>query len=154
MPEPVGVSPHSAPGQSYVDIRDAATDVSAVRVAVGLVGEQVPHQPRRVLHRLTQEAARLLGEGLSGDQVAAGLRLWTTKRVGPGLLPELVGEAMRAPSITAAGTGSGGVRTASTTDARVSAALALAERYEREDNPPPPEWEPRPRRALIAAGVA
>ena len=135
-----------------MDIRDAAVDVSAVRVAVGLVGEHVPHQPRKVLHRLTQEAARLLGEGLSGDQVAAGLRLWTTKRVGPGLLPELVGEAMRAPSITAAGTGSGGVRTASTTDARVSAALALAERYEREDNPPPPE--PRPVRALVAAGAA
>ncbi len=140
MPEPVDVPQQPNPQQSIVDGHDAAVDVSAVRVAVGLVGEHVPHQPRKVLHRLTQEAARLLGEGLSGDQVAAVLRLWTTKRVGPGLLPELVGEAMRAPSITAAaaGAGPGGVRTASTSDARVSAALALAERYEREDNPPPP----------------
>lgn len=154
MPEPAAVPDRFSSQQTIVDSRDAAVDVSAVRVAVGLVGEHVPHQPRRVLHRLTQEAARLLGEGLSGDQVAAGLRLWTTKRVGPGLLPELVGEAMRAPSIAAAGSGPGGVRTASTTDARVSAALALAERYDREDNPPPPEREPRPVRALAAAGVA
>lgn len=150
--EPVDVPQQSNPQQSTMDERGAAVDVSAVRVAVGLVCEHVPHQPRKVLHRLTQEAARLLGEGLSGDQVAAGLRLWTTKRVGPGLLPELVGEAMRAPSITAAGTAPGGVRTASTTDARVSAALALAERYEREDNPPPPDSPPV--RALLSAGAA
>lgn len=151
-PDPVDVPQQPTPGKSTVDALRSAVDVPAVRVAVGLVGEHVPHQPRKVLHRLTQEAARLLGEGLTGDQVAAGLRLWTTKRVGPGLLPELVGEAMRAPTITAANSGQGGVRTASTTDARVSAALALAERYEREDNPPQPE--PRPVRALVAAGVA
>jgi hypothetical protein len=145
QPPPIGT-----PEQSIADSRDVAVDVSVVRIAVGLVGEHVPRQPRKVLHRLTQEAARLLGEGLPGDQVAAGLRLWTSKRVGPGLLPELVGEAMRAPTITAAGAAPSGVRTASTTDARVSAALALAERYEREDNPPGRE----PRRVLAAAGVA
>jgi hypothetical protein len=106
-----------------------AVGPDVARLAVVLVSEHVPVQPRKVADRLVAEAGQLLAEGIGGEQVAAGLRLWATKSVGAGLLAELVGEAMRAPLIGAAGA----ARSRSTTDARVAAALALASEYEAEE---------------------
>lgn len=102
-------------------------------VAADLVAEHVPTQPRKVADRLVTEAARLLAEGIPGKQVAAGLRLWSRKRVGAGLLAELVGEAMRGPVIHRANaTGA-----LSTTDERVLAGLRLAAQLDAEDGRQP-----------------
>ncbi|MGI8310697.1 hypothetical protein [Saccharopolyspora hattusasensis] len=119
------------------------------RVALGLVAEHVPPQPRKVADRLAGEAARLLAEGIPGEQVAAGLRLWSGKRVGPGLLAELVGEAMRTPAIQQATASRGGL---ATTDARVLAGLRLAEQLDVEDGRQPSSIA-APLRELLA-GVA
>ncbi|MCK2237726.1 MULTISPECIES: hypothetical protein [unclassified Crossiella] len=99
-----------------------------MQAAVSLVAELVPTQPSAVTSRLVDESARLLAEGLGVDQVGHGLRLWATKAVGAGLLPEIVGEAMRAPT--------GNPSKTSTTDSRVNAALKLAERFAAEESAP------------------
>ncbi|RLK54847.1 hypothetical protein [Actinokineospora cianjurensis] len=90
-------------------------------LAARLVAEHIPAQPRRVSDRLTAEAAALLAEGIAPDRVGAGLRRWSQRRVGAGLLPELVGEAMR----TAAPAGAAGNP--------LVAALELARRVAHED---------------------
>lgn len=88
-----------------------------------LVASTVPAQPRRVTDRLVSEAAALLAEGITSDRVGAGLRRWCRKRVGAGLLPELVAEAMREP----------GNPMPATTDDGFAAALALARKVAIED---------------------
>ncbi|WP_018686505.1 hypothetical protein [Actinokineospora enzanensis] len=94
----------------------------ARELAARLVADHVPAQPRRVTDRLTTEAAALLTEGITTDRVEAGLRRWAQRRVGAGLLPELVGEAMR----TAAPAGAAGTTP-------LAAALELARRVAHED---------------------
>jgi hypothetical protein len=93
-----------------------------------LVELHTPGQPKRVADRLAGEVARLLGEGIDPGHIASGLRLWSGKRLGTGLLPELVGEAMREPVIAQAS------RPRSRTDEAVGAALELARRCAIEDN--------------------
>jgi hypothetical protein len=73
----------------------ARTSARSREDASRLVVDHVPVQPRRVTDRLVTETAVLLAEGIAPDRVIAGLRLWARKRVGAGLLAELVGEAMR-----------------------------------------------------------
>lgn len=98
---------------------DARTRETAHR----LVAEHVPSQPRKVADRLMVEAAALLAEGITPDQVTAGLRRWSRKRVGAGLLPEMVGEAMRERAAPPP----------STADDAMAAALALARKVAEED---------------------
>ncbi|MCK2239379.1 MULTISPECIES: hypothetical protein [unclassified Crossiella] len=92
-----------------------------------LVTEHVPGQPQRVTGRLAAEVARLLAEGIPEQHIGNGLRLWAGKRLGTGLLPELVSEAMREPEISRASL------PRSRTDDAVAAGLALAARYAIED---------------------
>ena len=140
---------------------DAHTREEATR----LVEQEVPGQPRATAGKLAREVAKLLGEGVDPVYITAGLRSWAGKRLGTGLLPDLVAEAIRAPMIAAAGARS----SRSTTDDRVAAAFALAEQYaaEETDQAHRPEmpwgtgdsWHPDrggdPRRlAGLLAGVA
>ncbi|WP_211305363.1 hypothetical protein, partial [Crossiella equi] len=92
-----------------------------------LVAEHVPGQPQRVTGRLAAEVSRLLAEGIPSHHIGDGLRLWSGKRVGVGLLPELVSEAMREPQIMQASA------PRSRTDDAVAATLAMAARYAIED---------------------
>jgi hypothetical protein len=54
-----------------------------------------PAQPRRVLERLRGEVIGLLAEGLEPAIIAAGLRIWASKKLAVSMLPELVAEQMR-----------------------------------------------------------
>ena len=65
-------------------------------VAAHLVAEHVGAQPRRVAAALAGEVRGLLTEGVPAGQVSAGLRRWASKSLPARMLPELVGEAMRA----------------------------------------------------------
>jgi hypothetical protein len=120
--------------------------------AARLVAEHVPTQPRKVARRLVAEAAALLAEGVPADHVCAGLRQWSRRRVGAGLLPELVGEAMRTTTAPPP----------STADDALAAALALARKVAEEDQDDTElgrilRTEPDDRAALAAllgAGVA
>jgi hypothetical protein len=60
-----------------------------------LVRTHSPAQPARVLTRLTSEVIGLLADGVEPAHIAAGLRLWSSKRLAVSMLPELVGEYMR-----------------------------------------------------------
>lgn len=60
-----------------------------------LVRTHSPAQPARVLAKLSTEVVGLLGDGVDPAHIAAGLRLWSSKRLSVSLLPELVGEYMR-----------------------------------------------------------
>jgi hypothetical protein len=94
--------------------------------ATRLVAEHVPTLPRTVAVRLAGEVSRLLAEGIETEHVVTGLRTWAGKRLGVGLLPELVAEAMRAPvSAQAAGR--------SRSDDAVAAAMELVRRMAIED---------------------
>ncbi|MEU7525484.1 hypothetical protein AB0A74_07110 [Saccharothrix sp. NPDC042600] len=134
---PVQMTPGSPGGNAPAPARVPAHGPASVRVdaptreaAERLVAEHLPgRQPGRVTVRLVAEVAGLLGEGIAPDDVGAGLRLWAGKRLGVGLLPELVGEAMRAPTIEAARLAAHRSRG----DDRVGAAFALAARYAVED---------------------
>ncbi len=68
-----------------------------------LVRTHSPAQPARVLARLTGEVIGMLAEGAEPAHVAAGLRLWSAKRLAVSMLPELVGEYMRADLATDTG---------------------------------------------------
>ncbi|XVV06316.1 hypothetical protein ACQPW3_13370 [Actinosynnema sp. CA-248983] len=134
---PVQMTPGSpggnAPAPARVPVRASApvrVNAPTREAAERLVAEHLPgRQPGRVTVRLVAEVAGLLGEGIAPDDVGAGLRLWAGKRLGVGLLPELVGEAMRAPTIEAARL----TAQRSRSDDRVGAAFALAARYAVED---------------------
>lgn len=89
--------------------------------AAHLVDEHVPEQPGKVRVRLVTEVAGLLAEGVDHEHIGNRLHLWSGKRLGVGLLAELVGEAMRAPVIDAAR-----CSRISRTDERVTSAFALA----------------------------
>ncbi|PPK63498.1 hypothetical protein V5P93_000448 [Actinokineospora auranticolor] len=123
---PLGVGGGGKGETSRLTSRSASGRTRATRpdrqLAERLVAEHVPAQPRRVTARLNTEAAALLAEGIGPDRVGAGLRRWSQRRVGAGLLPELVGEAMR----TAAPPGAAGT-------APLLAALELARRVAHED---------------------
>ncbi|WP_052684975.1 hypothetical protein [Lentzea aerocolonigenes] len=97
--------------------------------AARLVAEVLPGQPAKVADKLVTEVAALLAEGIGAAAVVAGLRLWSGKRLGVGLLAELVGEAMRAPQIDAAEFS----RPPRNSDERVASAFALAAHYATED---------------------
>ncbi|MGH3760277.1 hypothetical protein [Actinophytocola sp.] len=66
-----------------------------------LVRTHSPAQPARVLTKLTTEVVGLLGDGVDPAHVAAGLRVWASKRLSVSMLPELVGEYMRAELVGA-----------------------------------------------------
>jgi hypothetical protein len=106
--------------------------------ATRLVAEHVPNLTRKVATRLAGEVAELLAEGIAAEHVTTGLRTWAGKRLGVGLLPELVAEAMRAPVIAqAAGR--------SRSDDAVAAAMELVRRMAIEDgeigeHDPAPHW--------------
>ncbi|MBM7771211.1 hypothetical protein JOD54_001415 [Actinokineospora baliensis] len=96
---PLGEGGRGKGKSSPVTLRSSSGRTRAKRsdreLAARLVTDHVPVQPRRVTDRLAAEAAALLAEGIAPDRVGAGLRRWSQRRVGAGLLPELVGEAMR-----------------------------------------------------------
>ncbi|TCO47324.1 hypothetical protein [Actinocrispum wychmicini] len=104
---------------------DAPTREQAAR----LVDQEIPGQPQVVAARLAREAAELLLEGIDQAHVAAGLQVWAGKQLGTRLLPDLVAEAMRAPTIAVASAR----RARSTTDERVAAAFALADHFAAEE---------------------
>lgn len=61
-----------------------------------LVTTHSPAQPRVVLDRLRREVIAMLADDVQPTDIAAGLRVWTGKRLAASYLPELVGEQMRA----------------------------------------------------------
>ncbi|WNV86592.1 hypothetical protein [Umezawaea sp. Da 62-37] len=126
-----------APAREGVRTREDATR---------LVAEHVPTLPRSVVVRLVGEASRLLAEGITAEHVTAGLRTWAGKRLGVGLLPELVAEAMRAPVIAqAAGR--------SRSDDAVAAAMELVRRMAIEDGEIG-EHDPAPQHLAAVLGLA
>ncbi|MCS7484680.1 hypothetical protein ACFFQW_49185 [Umezawaea endophytica] len=114
--------------------------------AARLVAELVPNLPRTVVSRLVGQVSGLLGEGIAAEHVVTGLRTWAGKRLGVGLLPELVAEAMRAPVIAqAAGR--------SRSDDAVAAAMELVRRMAIEDGEIG-EHDPAPQHLAAVLGVA
>ncbi|MGH7731805.1 MAG: hypothetical protein ACRENJ_11220 [Candidatus Eiseniibacteriota bacterium] len=90
---------HEARQRSDEPVLDrVAGSVRSVRrvEAERLVSVHAPAQPRRVLERLRGEVIGLLAEGTESAVIAAGLRIWASKRLAVSFLPELVGEHMRA----------------------------------------------------------
>ncbi|WNV82237.1 hypothetical protein [Umezawaea sp. Da 62-37] len=126
-----------APAREGVRTREDATR---------LVAEHVPTLTRKVATRLAGEVAELLGEGIAAEHVTTGLRTWAGKRLGVGLLPELVAEAMRAPVIAqAAGR--------SRSDDAVAAAMELVRRMAIEDGEIG-EHDPAPEHLAAVLGLA
>ncbi|PWK83213.1 hypothetical protein C8D88_11198 [Lentzea atacamensis] len=66
-----------------------------------LVTLHSPRQPRRVLDKLRGEVIGLLRDEVEPAAIAEGLRLWAGKCLSTAMLPELVGEVMRARTVNA-----------------------------------------------------
>ncbi|WP_052684540.1 hypothetical protein [Lentzea aerocolonigenes] len=85
---------------------DRVLEASSVRQlrrqeAERLVTLHSPRQPRQVLDRLRGEVIGLLRDQVEPAAIAEGLRLWAGKRLAVSMLPELVGEVMRARTVNA-----------------------------------------------------
>lgn len=95
--------------------------------AQAIIGEYVAgctkRPPGQVLGHLGKVVAGMLAEGIQPSDVRRGVAAWSTKGLHPATLPAVVNEVMntRASPVAAS--------RPSTTDARVSAALALAAKY-------------------------
>lgn len=95
-----------------------------------LVAEWVEHcgparPPKRVIGQVARELKAMLDEGIPYADVRTGLAAWHSKALHPSTLPSVVHETRIGPRRPDA--------KPSTTDQRVSAAVALAERYAAED---------------------
>lgn len=122
-PLPVPPDPEPLPPSAAVALRGEPT-------AQTIVGEWISSLPGKAAKRVTGQIAShvkaLLGEGFDPDQVREGLAAWQAHgQTGPSLLPSFVHQ------IANGGSGSRASPKRSTTDDRVSAALALAERFDR-----------------------
>jgi hypothetical protein len=85
---PADVGPNAGGGSSSVR---QARRAEAER----LVLLHSPAQPRQVLDRLRGNVIGLLAEGIESAAIAAGLRVWASKKLSVSMLPELVAEQMR-----------------------------------------------------------
>ncbi|MEO6082541.1 MAG: hypothetical protein ABIQ18_05475 [Umezawaea sp.] len=121
--------PHQFDETPVYGVAPAREGVRTREDATRLVDEHVPGQPGKVRTRLVTEVAALLAEGVDRTHIGQGLHLWSGKRLGVGLLAEIVGEAVRAPVIDAARRS--GISRA---DERVGSMFALAARYAVEDD--------------------
>lgn len=109
-------------GSKELGIRDSATRAAdPPRTAQTLLAEWIDHCPHRPPSRVIGNVAKLLGEllaeGVPYEEVRAGFAAWHQAGKHPATLPSFVHAAMPRPPAAAR----------STTDDRVSAALALAE---------------------------
>jgi hypothetical protein len=103
-----------------------------------LVGEWIDlcrkRPPAAVIGHTSKAIKTMLDEGIDPDDIRTGIQQWSAKGLHPSALPSVVNEFMNArPTHLALASGQGTVRP-STTDARVNAALALAAKYEQEEN--------------------
>ncbi len=103
--EAVPVAEVSADASAVAGV-DRELEASSARQLRRLEAERLvtlhsPRQPQRVLDRLRGEVIGLLRDEVEPAAIAAGLRLWAGKRLAASMLPELVGEVMRAHTTTA-----------------------------------------------------
>lgn len=80
--------------------------------------------PKPVVGQMAKQIASMLGEGVDPDDIRRGIAQWMTKDLHPSVLPSVVNAVMN---------GSRASPRPSTTDARVSAGLALAEEFDRRE---------------------
>lgn len=95
-----GVQPiaykRSLKGFEVTGARDAATDVTIL--GCSLLDEHLTHYDHRpptdVIRRTGDKIDALLGDGFSADQIRSGLELMRARGKGPGLLPDILNEAV------------------------------------------------------------
>ncbi|MCU1647578.1 MAG: hypothetical protein JWN03_7853 [Nocardia sp.] len=114
----------TVPNRPEPQKRSAAQDSSIPAGAWTLVDNVIGQEfPSGVRTGLARKAAELLAEGKSSGDIEAGLQIWQSRPgVGPGLLPYLVGDAVKARTMPSP---------KSTTNDRVAQAQALKR----------PEWD-------------
>lgn len=88
-----------------------------------IVGEWIDRcrkrPPKNVIGQMSKHIAAMLAEGIDPDDIRRGIAAWMTKDLHPSTLPSIVNSVMNTNG-------------RSTTNDRVSQALALAEKYARE----------------------
>lgn len=96
-----------------------------------LLSEWLDHCPKRppktVIGHVAKQLRTLLEEGIDPGDIRAGLAAWHTKGLHPATLPSVVNEVMNR------GAAPPPAPRPSTTDQRVSAALALAQKYAEQE---------------------
>lgn len=126
-----GSREHDASGREQV----AGVPPSAARTdqptSAKIIGEWIERCPKRPPKPVVGQAAKLVGqmlaEGIDPDDVRRGMAAWQAKGLHPSTLPSVVNEVMNAPARAPNG------HRPSTTDQRVAAGLALADRYREEE---------------------
>lgn len=146
--EPVAESPCLEQGAGIREqgireqgIPPSAERVNALAIAASptttdaLIGDWIDHCNRRppgaVIGQVGKQVKTMLAEGVAAADIRKGLVAWHSKGLHPSVLPSVVNEVMNAP---AAGTRqAGAARRPSTTDQRVTDALALAAQYDAQE---------------------
>lgn len=99
--------PSGGPVSNAYEPRETAPpriDEPGPKVAVDgwrLVKDVAAGLPQATKTALAHEASAMLRQGIATDVVAAGLELWMTKALGPGQLPNLVTDVIKARTVTA-----------------------------------------------------
>lgn len=134
-----GVSPVLSTTSNEAVLRPEPVPPTADAVASGDTSQTIlaeyidwcrKRPPRQVIGQLGKLVAGMLEEGISADDIKRGMADWHSRKVHPSVLPSIVNDVMNG--------GQGGPRNASpqresTTDRRVTDAVALAQRLAEED---------------------
>ncbi|MEV1134522.1 helix-turn-helix domain-containing protein [Rhodococcus coprophilus] len=87
-----------SPGPNYEELRTELQSSSTPRLdAIRIINEsEAADQPRASKDKLARHVAQLLDDGIDPGLIHAGLKRWVARpNVGPGLLPHLVGDAIK-----------------------------------------------------------
>lgn len=113
-----------------------APTVTAQQIITEWVGTLRKRPPGQVIAHLGRIVKTLLAERIDPDDIRAGLTVWQRKGLHPSTFPTVVAEVMNRHPPGKSLAKPQPQQPFSTTDQRVSQALALADRLERQETPP------------------